>query len=208
MLKEKKKIGIISILVIFLIISTFTYFKGGFKELKKNNDKQIFVEENIPQNNMEDIKEKQVTLKKKSIVVEIKGEVNKPDVYELEEDSIIKDLIEKAGGLTGNAELSNINRAKKLRNHELIYISNKNDVVTAINCPQVKGNLTNNSGKININSAQLEELKKLNGIGDAKAQKIIDYRQIKGGFNSIEDLKNIEGIGQKMFEKLKEEIEV
>ena len=61
-------------------------------------------------------------------MVEIKGEVKKPDVYTLNENAIVKELIEAAGGLTENADLSNINRAKKLQNHELVYIANKNDI--------------------------------------------------------------------------------
>ena len=85
---------------------------------------------NNVKNNNSSVNSKEVTIpvKDKNIVVEIKGEVKKPDVYTLNENAIVKELIEAAGGLTENADLSNINRAKKLQNHELVYIANKNDI--------------------------------------------------------------------------------
>ncbi|GAA0077341.1 hypothetical protein UT300005_17190 [Clostridium sp. CTA-5] len=206
--KEKKKIGIIVVILIILAISIFTYIRGGSKGLKKNDNTSIFVEDNTLETETNHVKEEIKDVKNKKIVVEIKGEVNKPDVYELNDDSIVKDLINIAGGITENAEISNINRAKKLQNHELIYISNKDEVLKKGEIANSTGSSLNSNGKININSSSMEELKKITGIGDAKAKKIIEYRENIGSFNSIEDLKNIDGIGEKMFEKLKNEIEV
>ena len=220
-LKDKKKIGILSILVIILIIFGVLYIKSGFKELKKNDTESIFVDDikdtdtsNSQHNNDEksDIninnKETMVPLKSKKIVVEIKGEVKRPDVYTMDENAIIKDLIETAGGVTENADLSNINRAKKLQDHELIYIENKNNIVKE---SQVINSGSNDKGdvnkKININNATLDELKTLNGIGDSKAKSIIEYREQNNGFKSIDDIKNVSGIGDSMFERIKEQIE-
>lgn len=141
-LKDKKKIGILSMLFIVVIVLIGLYVKSGFKELKKNDTESIFVDDSIEadtsndesvnvknnnKSNNKDSKKQIVVAKNKNIVVEIKGEVKKPDVYTMSEDSIVKDLIDISGGLTENADLSNINRAKKLQDHELIYISNKND---------------------------------------------------------------------------------
>ncbi|WP_252234408.1 helix-hairpin-helix domain-containing protein [Clostridium sp. ZS1] len=203
--KANKKIGIIAILVIMLVVCLFTYIKSGKDKLVKNDNTSIFVEEEN-QNINED--EKIEKLKDKNIVVEIKGEVKKPDVYELNDESIVKDVIEIAGGLTEEADISNINRAQKLKNHELIYIHNKNEVKDNVSYAQNTVTTSNNSGKININCAQLEELKNLNGIGEAKAKRIIEYRENIGAFNSVEDIKNIDGIGEKSFEKLKDQIDV
>ncbi|WP_252232430.1 helix-hairpin-helix domain-containing protein [Clostridium sp. ZBS15] len=203
--KANKKIGIIVILVIMLIACLFTYIKSGKDKLVKNDNTSIFVEEEN-QNSHEDAKIEK--LKDKNIVVEIKGEVKSPDVYELNDESIVKDVIEIAGGLTEEADISNINRAQKLKNHELIYIHNKNEVKDNISYSQSNMSTSNNSGKININCAQLEELKNINGIGEAKAKRIIEYRENIGAFNSVEDIKNIDGIGEKSFEKLKDQIEV
>ncbi len=203
--KANKKIGIIAILVIILVVCLSTYIKSGKDKLVKNDNTSIFVEEEN-QNINED--EKIEKLKDKNIVVEIKGEVKKPDVYELNDESIVKDVIEIAGGLTEEADISNINRAQKLKNHELIYIHNKSEVKENVSYAQNTVTTSNNSGKININCAQLEELKNLNGIGEAKAKRIIEYRENIGVFNSIEDIKNIDGIGEKSFEKLKDQIDV
>ncbi len=221
LLKDKKKIGIIIILIITIIAFGLVYLKSGFKELKKNDTEDIFVDNtesidtsnnkynNIPNNSNTNGNEITVPAKEKNIVVEIKGEVRKPNVYTLSENSIIKDLIEMAGGLTDNADLSNINRAKKLQDHELVYIANKNDT-SSKEAENVNSNITSQESsnkKININSATLEELKTLNGVGDSKAKSIIEYREQNGSFKSIEDIKNVTGIGEKMFERIKEQIE-
>ena len=112
-----------------------------------------------------------------------------------------------AGGVTEEADLSCINRAEELVNHELIIIGNINDET---NSSVSSGNSTDNDSKsstlININTADLEQLKKITGIGDIKAQSIIDYREANGGFKSLEELKNVDGIGDKTFEKIKEQI--
>lgn len=220
-LKNKKRIGIVAILGIILIISGVVYSQYGFKELKKNDTESIFVDadkinidDDVLKNKSIDDKGKSedatIDLKNKDIVVEIKGEIKRPDVYTLDENSIVKDIIDKAGGLTENADLSNINRAKKLQNHELIYISNINDKNQNVNMSNNNTILSqgNSNGKININLATLDELKTLTGIGDAKAKKIIEYREQNGGFKSIDDMKNVSGIGDKMFEQIKEQIEI
>jgi competence protein ComEA len=224
LLKDKKKIGILIILIIVIAAFAFLYLKSGFRELKKNDKESIFVDSEVSDeseaksanknlksnNNGTESKETTIPVKDKSIVVEIKGEVKKPDVYMLDENAIIKDLIEKAGGLTENADISSINRAKKLQNHELIFIANKNE--TNIENQNTNSNLTSNnkkdsSKKVNINSATIEELKTLNGVGDSKAKSIIEYREQNGGFKTIDDIKNVTGIGEKMFERIKEQIQ-
>ena len=223
LLKDKKKVGIFAILIIVLIAFGFLYLESGFKELKKNDTESIFIDDtentealnNNVKNNDINTNNQEVTVlaKNKNIVVEIKGEVKKPDVYTLNEDAIVKELIEAAGGLTENADLSNINRAKKLQNHELVYILNKNDINKENSNSSLGSESDVSKSKeisnsiVNINNATLEELKTLNGVGDSKARSIIEYREKNGGFKSIEDIKNVNGIGDKMFEIIKEQIE-
>lgn len=144
----------------------------------------------------------------KTIVVEIKGEVNNPDVYTLKEGSIIKDLIEIAGGLTSNADISNINRAKEIKNHELIVIRNINDINIEVESIEAEINQESDDGIININDADLSKLKEIPGIGDVKANAIILYREENGGFKSIEEIKKVDGIGEKTFEKIKNSIKL
>ncbi|MFW2490000.1 helix-hairpin-helix domain-containing protein [Clostridium chromiireducens] len=224
-LKNKKRIGIFVILGIIVIAASIIYIKSGFKELKKNDTESIFVDdtdtisslanknskETKDNNDKMNNKEISIPIKDKNIVVEIKGEVKKPDVYTLDENSIIKDLIEMAGGLTENADVSNINRAKKLQNHELVYIANKNErdiEVKSVGPSTDVANKESANQKVNINSATLEELKTLNGIGDSKAKSIIEYREQNGNFKSIEDIKNVTGIGEKMYQRIMEQIEI
>ncbi len=211
-----KKIGLMSILALVVIVSVIFYNAKGFKQLNKNNTESIFVDDDnlVFENGKEDklpsqdsvnmSKQMESKLEDKTIVVEIKGQVKKPDVYTIDENSIINDLIDLAGGVTENADLSNINRAKKLQNHEMIYIADKND----INNDYTQATNMDNEILVDINTATTDKLKTLNGIGDSKAKSIIEYREQNGGFKSIEEIKNVTGIGDKMFEKIKESITV
>ena len=215
-LKNKKIIGLTIVSIIIFIASIFLYKQNSSNAFKEEYMTEIFTEES--NDNMEyDSSMKENTdnsnennLEKNKIVVEIKGEVARPDVYQLEEGSIIKDLIDMAGGVTEEADLSCINRAEELVNHELIIIGNINDETESSvvqNSSVSSGNSTDNDSKsstlININTASIQELDTLPGIGEATANKIINYREEKGKFNSIEEIKNVNGIGDKKYEELK-----
>lgn len=217
-LKNKKIIGLVIITIIIFIVSIFLYKQKSSNAFKEEYMTEIFEEESNDNMEYTETLEEDTTIinedsiDRNKIIVEIKGEVAKPDVYQLEEGSIIKDLIDMAGGVTEEADLSRINRAEELLNHELIIIGNINDETES---SVVQNNSTyssngNNSDKgstlININTADLEQLKEITGIGNIKAQSIIDYREANGGFKSLEELKNVDGIGDKTFEKIKEQI--
>lgn len=217
-LKNKKIIGLVIITIIIFIVSIFLYKQKSSNAFKEEYMTEIFEEESNDNMEYTETLEEDTTIinedsiDRNKIIVEIKGEVAKPDVYQLEEGSIIKDLIDMAGGVTEEADLSRINRAEELLNHELIIIGNINDETES---SVVQNNSTyssngNNSDKvstlININTADLEKLKEITGIGNIKAQSIIDYREANGGFKSLEELKNVDGIGDKTFEKIKEQI--
>nr|WP_244833414.1 helix-hairpin-helix domain-containing protein [Clostridium sp. BJN0001] len=215
-IKEKNKIGIITLVTILIIVTFFIYHKSGYKELSKNNTESIFEEES--EMNAKNESKKDTALEndfdnndKNTITVEIKGEVKKPDVYKMGDDSIVRDLIEKAGGTTDNANIKNINRAKKLNDHEVIYIQNNEEAEKGkpvFNSESsTSTDSSSESSKININTADAEGLKKINGVGDAKAKKIIEYREKNGKFKSIDEIKNIGGIGEKTFEKMKSQLE-
>ena len=217
-LKNKKIIGLVIITIIIFIVSIFLYKQKSSNAFKEEYMTEIFEEESNDNMEYTETLEEDTTIinedsiDRNKIIVEIKGEVAKPDVYQLEEGSIIKDLIDMAGGVTEEADLSRINRAEELLNHELIIIGNINDETES---SVVQNNSTyssngNNSDKvstlININTADLEQLNEITGIGNIKAQSIIDYREANGGFKSLEELKNVDGIGDKTFEKIKEQI--
>ena len=221
--KNKKAIAIIVILIIIFSVSLLTYGrnkKNVFKDEYMNN---IFIEEDeniievtsyyddsdievVKINNNEN-KENETPEVKNKIVVEIKGEVVKPDVYLLDEGRIIKDLIDIADGLTDEADISNINRAKELSNHELIIIYNINDE-DRDNTNYALENDTESNNIININTATESELQSIPGVGEVKAKSIIIYREKNGGFKKIEEIKSVDGIGEKTFEKIKEFIKL
>ena len=176
-------------------------------------------------------KEKQIS----KIKVDIKGEINAPGVYELNKGERVNDLINKAGGITKNGDTSIINLSKKLEDEMLVIIYSKNEVIKLktnnketpkdicpkINnaCPEKQLETINNQkaentksnekitdSKISINKATKEQLQSLTGIGETKAEAIIKYRIENGDFKKIEDIKNVSGIGESAFEKIKDQI--
>jgi len=145
------------------------------------------------------------------LCVYVSGAVAHPDVYELPYDSIVKDAIETAGGPTGEADLNRINMARRVHDEEQIYVPQKGEEIPLVSSPSgpsLPSPSSQGGGKLNINTATAEELITLPGIGPTKAQSIIDYRTTHGPFQSIEDIKNVTGIGDATFEKLKDKITV
>ena len=201
MKKDYKTIGTITIGIIIFLFFLISYFSGGSSELNKNDNESIFVEEN---ESMEVITKKEEKESVK-IVVDIKGEIKNPNIYWLEEGCIIEDLINVAGGITEEGDLSKINRAQKLNDHEVVIIPNINDKESEIEniIPS-----SNDKNKVNINTASINELDTLSGIGPSKAEAIIKYREENGTFKSIEEIKNVTGIGEALFEKFKENITI
>ena len=147
--------------------------------------------------------------------VDVKGEVKNPGVYFVSEGMLVIDAINLAGGLTKKACTDDINLSMKLTNEMVIYVNNKNNFTTTTKVTELndvkireekKDNKTNN-GLVNINTASKEELMTLNGIGESKANSIIEYRKTNK-FNTIEDIMKVSGIGEKFFEQIKNNITV
>lgn len=164
-------------------------------------------------NNSKDASTSSKDNKNKKIYVHICGEVNEPGVYELKEDARVIDAIDAAKGLTKAASQQSVNQAEKLEDSQQIYIPSIKEVKEDVN-QSVKSSDSNSSinnegnGKVNINTASQEELTTLPGIGVAKAQKIIAYRQQNGSFSKIEDIMKISGIKEGLFNKISENITV
>lgn len=141
------------------------------------------------------------------IFVDIGGEVVHPMLAELEDGSRVEDAIEAAGGLTEDADLSSINRAAFINDGDKIYIPSSDDAaVPLLSDPGGAAAAQTAGGKVNINTADSQELQTLTGIGPVTADKIIEYRQTNGRFTTIEDIKKVSGIGEKTFEKFRESI--
>lgn len=144
------------------------------------------------------------TADKEYIYVHVKGAVNKAGVYSLEKGSRVVDAIEAAGGGNSDANLDLINLASKLQDGQevIVYTDADKDIPLISN-----GSANNSSGKININTANSQELQTLPGIGSGKADTIIKYREKNGPFQSVEDLLNISGIGVKTLEAFIDEVD-
>ncbi|MBU7593655.1 hypothetical protein FVO58_14035 [Metabacillus halosaccharovorans] len=142
-----------------------------------------------------------------SIVIDVKGAVLKPGVYEVPEDARLYEAIHEAGGLSEKADELAVNLASPLLDGMVVYIPIKGE--TKEN-PFISQNVAEDSSqkKVNINLATSEELQTLTGIGPSKAESIISYREEQGPFTKIEDILEVTGIGDKSFEKLREEITV
>ena len=198
---ERKKILIISILIM-LSLSIFIFYR------KENTTEEV--------NLVKEEAKEEVFIENK-IIVDIKGEVNNPGCFEVSDALRIKDVIDLAGGLTENADTSNINLSSKVHDEMVIIIDKKEDVKEVINNEEsIKvetktnntktNNTTKTNKKISINKASVKELTSLSGIGEAKAKKIVDYREKNGPFKSIDDIKKVSGIGEGIFAKIKDYI--
>lgn len=195
----KKKVGILLITIFLFLITIF------IKNVNASNNSEIIEEVNIEneKNNSEVIDKK----------AEIKGNVQNPGVYIINENDRIIDFIDKAGGLKENSYLDNINLSKKVIDEMMIFISTIDEIKEKeIVCQSVEEIVDNTSNEIenklvNINNASIDELQTLDGIGKSKAESIIRYRE-NFPFKNIEDLKEVSGIGESLFEKIKDNITI
>ena len=215
--RYKKQIIIISIILILLSISGYFIYIN----IPKKEEIKISKEEPIKNTKPEKVEEKKYK-------VDIKGQINNPGIYEVVISSRVIDVINLAGGLTVNADTSVINLSKKVLDEMVIIVYSKEEVTNFKKTKEIEQQVQNqcvqkdenslkndvcissnnniSTNKISINNATKEELMTLPGIGESKAKDIIDYRTKNGPFKKLEDLKNIPGIGENVYNNLKENI--
>ena len=215
-------IGIIILIIISIIIGLSIFY---YQKHNKNKKEEVVVE--VEETNDLKVKEKD---KEKEIEIEykvdIKGAVNLPGIYSMKTSSRVIDVINEAGGLTELADTSVINLSKKIIDEMVIIIYTKDQVanftkvketekIIQDKCNQLDENSLKNDAcikteeittKISINNSTKDQLMTLQGIGESKANDIIKYREENGPFNSIEDIKNVPGIGDNLFAQIKEDI--
>ena len=210
MQKINKKILFIIIIISGIIYGVFNYFtQNKNKENLENISQDIIIN-----NQTENITEENNNQEK--IVIHITGAICNEGIYELEENSRIADAVKMTGGLKEDADLKQINLAYVLEDGMKINIPSKNENInedsnnTESYITKENLNSSNNTkiSKVNINNATQTELETLPGIGPSTALKIINYRKEKGKFNKIEDIKNVNGIGENKFNKIKEFIKI
>ncbi|WP_246145493.1 helix-hairpin-helix domain-containing protein [Bacillus rubiinfantis] len=161
----------------------------------------------------EKVEEKDEVKQTETIMVDVKGQIKRPGVYQASSGERVIDVINRAGGVTEKADKTQVNFAEHVQDEMVIYIPAQGEEGLAAPSSlggneAIMGATANHQGKVNLNKADETELQKLPGIGPAKAAAIIEYRQSNGGFNTVEDLKNVSGIGDKTFEKLQDLVDI
>ena len=232
-MKKNLKWVILTFFIIGIVFLFFlnNYSKSAKKEtLKEEPEELIFKEEKEETNKKDDQKE--------NVFVDIKGAIANPGVYELEQNKKVIDVVNLAGGFLENANTQTINLAKKVTNEMVIIIYTNEEIKLAMTeektakvidntcvCPVLKNDACINKNEtkkdtttsneqetitepININTASASDFDKLPGIGASKAEAIVQYREKNGPFEKIEDLKEISGIGDALFEKIKDYITI
>ena len=142
------------------------------------------------------------------ITVDVKGAVKAPGIYDLPVGSRVNDAVQKAGGLTEQADSKSLNLAQKVSDEALLYVPTKGEEAVSQQTGSGTVSSTSKEKKINLNKASLEELKQVKGLGGKRAQDIIDHRETNGKFKSVDELKKVSGIGAKTIEKLKDYVTV
>ncbi|ORP03080.1 competence protein CelA [Streptococcus mitis] len=142
------------------------------------------------------------------ITVDVKGAVKAPGIYDLPVGSRVNDAVQKAGGLTEQADSKSLNLAQKVSDEALVYVPTKGEEAASQQFGSGTDSSTSKEKKVNLNKASLEELKQVKGLGGKRAQDIIDHRESNGKFKSVDELKKVSGIGAKTIEKLKDYVTV
>ena len=151
--------------------------------------------------------EKEESLEQDLITVDVKGAVKSPGIYDLPVGSRVNDAVQKAGGLTEQADSKSLNLAQKVSDEALVYVPTKGEEASQQSGSGATSS-TSKEKKVNLNKASLEELKQVKGLGGKRAQDIIDHRETNGKFKSVDELKKVSGIGAKTIEKLKDYVTV
>lgn len=201
-LEDKKwlVLGVVSMIIVsaFVLIRMFSANKIIVEEsttITTNSTLRENIEKNV--------------ISTDEMYVDIKGAVINPGIYQVTGNMRVLNVVELAGGFLSNADDKRVNLSERVSDQMVIYIPKEGEVLDDIPMLQSNGKDKQDSSKsdlINLNTATIDELKTLNGIGEKKAESIIKYREEKGLFKTIEDLTNVDGIGEKTFESLKSSI--
>ena len=210
---------ILGVILVFIIIG-FIFFSGKTEVQASPIVEEVKEKEEIKNDEKEEI----------IFYVDIKGEVKKPGVYKVTENTRVNDIITLAGGLTKNANTRSINLSKRVTDEMVIIVHSKSEITDFSKTKEVEKSIIKNcniesyslvngacadntetpttSSLISLNTATQEELMTLSGIGEKKALDIISYREQNNGFKTIEEIMNISGIGETLFAQIKDYITI
>lgn len=205
------RVYIISALVLFVLLVGFIFWRQDhqLQNNKVNNYETFFKQLNSDNNNDKlgggQFKDgDKLTKNKGPVYVDVKGAIKHPDVYKMSSTDRVIDLLNKAEMLE-DADVSQINLSEKLTDQKMIYIPHKGqkNVDSQLGTNKSQVGQSNTNVKVNLNTASASELMSVPGVGQTKANAIIEHRNQQGAFQDIEELKKVKGFGSKTFEKLK-----
>ena len=200
---------------IIVICTCLGLLVGGFFLLKPDSQtpvKETNLQAEVAAVSKDSVSENEVKkeepVEQDLITVDVKGAVKAPGIYDLPVGSRVNDAVQKAGGLTEQADSKSLNLAQKVSDEALIYVPTKGEESASEKTGSGAPSSTSKEKKVNLNKASLEELKQVKGLGGKRAQDIIDHREANGKFKSVDELKKVSGIGAKTIEKLKDYVTV
>ncbi|UMT79727.1 helix-hairpin-helix domain-containing protein [Staphylococcus roterodami] len=205
------KVYIISVIVSFILLAVFIFWRQDhqLQNNKVNSNDASFKQLNIDNNNTKLVedqnKDSDKLIKNKGpVYVDVKGAIKHPNVYKMSPTDRVIDLLNKAE-LLEDADVSQINLSEKLTDQKMIYIPHKGqkNIESQLGTNKSQVNQSNTNVKVNLNTASASELMSVPGVGQTKANAIIEHRNQQGAFQDIEELKKVKGFGSKTFEKLK-----
>lgn len=202
------KLAVIALVVITALV--FFGTKGENEEITVVQDGEtVTSQENRLDETENDLTDDTEIMPLEKIFVDLDGCVKNPGVYEIDEGTRLHEVIELAGGLTKRADTTLINQAEVLVDGQKILIPEKSEQdETEVQKDGAKNGAVTADGRININLADADMLQEIPGVGPATAEKILSYREINGKFKTVEEIKNVSGIGEKTFEKMKDMITI
>lgn len=192
------------------LVCVFALFVTGCGETK--GKREIYYDDK--ENTEETVNTTEETFEEKNVYIQISGAVKNPGVYEVKSGSRIFEVMDLSGGYTEEAATDVVNLARPVKDEMQIYIPTKKEVEMSNqdyfweNYQMPEEEKENSDGRVNLNTATKEKLMSLPGIGESKAEAIMDYREKNGGFSDISDIMKISGIKEAAFEKIKELIVV
>lgn len=215
------EIGMLSFMILSIVGTSVMFFKSADAEEEPSTIMSYLESESKNSSDSTQMEQSSESQTEKTFV-DVKGAVYLPGVYEVTSDMRLIDAIHLAGGFSEKADQKPVNLSLKLTDQMVIFIPEIGEAGTAEAVQETSAAVleekiitvpedtvsTENSVKVNINLADAIELQQLSGIGEKKAEQIVNYRQENGSFQTIEDLKNVSGIGEKTFEALKTSITV
>ena len=196
---------------IIVICTGLGLLVGGFFLLKPTPQtpvKETNLQAEVATVSKDSSTEKEEPVEQDLITVDVKGAVKAPGIYDLPVGSRVNDAVQKAGGLTEQADSKSLNLAQKVSDEALVYVPTKGEEAASQQAGSGVPSSTSKDKKVNLNKASLEELKQVKGLGGKRAQDIIDHRETNGKFKSVDELKKVSGIGAKTIEKLKDYVTV